>query len=342
MRIRGLGRLNRAARRVLGPYRRGALILAYHRVAEYDRDPFLLHVSPRTFARHLEIIRRAWRPVPLRDLAGRAVRRRSVVITLDDGYADNLREAKPLLARADCPATVFVVSGAVGRRRGFWWDTLEQCMLDPPDLPRRIELPFANGTAAWELPPHAFTPSAPAWRTWHVYRDDFPSPRHRVLKEIVALVRPLPNGEKERLLDLLARQTGVPTEIEQRRRAVDANGLRELAAGGLVDIGAHTVSHPVLSRLTDREQTEEIVRSRTDLEALLGTPVVSFAYPHGAKEDYTLHSVSAVRAAGFTVACSNFPGMASAGTSPFELPRHLVEEWDGPTFERRLEEWLRQ
>src|SRR2546429_6337719 len=78
-----------------------ALILMYHSIAEVDSDPFALRVTPDCFAEHLEVLQKYCQPIPLSQLM-RALRdgkipNRAVVITFDDGYADNLRIAKPLL-----------------------------------------------------------------------------------------------------------------------------------------------------------------------------------------------------------------------------------------------------
>ena len=113
-----------------------AVILLYHRVADLPSDPQLMAVTPRHFAEHLEVIRQSCRPLRLHDL-GEALPDRSVVVTFDDGYADNLHHAKPLLAAHDVPATVFVTSGYVGSDREFWWDDLERILLETPSLPRR-------------------------------------------------------------------------------------------------------------------------------------------------------------------------------------------------------------
>ncbi len=107
-----------------------ALILLYHRVAEAQPDPWSLCVTPEHFAEHLDVLSSRWNLLRLRDvvrsLEEGALPDRSVVITFDDGYADNLHNAKPILQRYGKPATIFVASGYVGNTREFWWDELER------------------------------------------------------------------------------------------------------------------------------------------------------------------------------------------------------------------------
>jgi peptidoglycan/xylan/chitin deacetylase (PgdA/CDA1 family) len=114
--------------------RPGVAVLGYHRVHAGAADPLGLSVAPARFAEHLQVIVRMLRPVRLRDAAeslrtGR-VPRRAVVVTFDDGYADNLHAALPLLEQYGVPATMFVTSGNRGGE--FWWDRLARLRLREP------------------------------------------------------------------------------------------------------------------------------------------------------------------------------------------------------------------
>ena len=108
----------------------GILILLYHRVARLATDRWSIAVSPEHFAEHMELLRRRTTISRLADVdATRSWRRRwsgSVIVTFDDGYADNLSEALPTLRRHDVPATIFVVTDAVLGEREFWWDELQR------------------------------------------------------------------------------------------------------------------------------------------------------------------------------------------------------------------------
>src|ERR1051326_2045987 len=155
VRIRGIGRLRQSARWVSRRFTHEALILLYHRVVELSSDPYLLGVRPQRFAEHLEILRKHGRPMQLHQLA-QALRdgnlpRRALVVTFDDGYADNLYTAKPLLERFEVPATIFVTTGYIGRDREFWWDELERLLLQPGILPETLRLNIGAGVCEWKL-----------------------------------------------------------------------------------------------------------------------------------------------------------------------------------------------
>ena len=106
------------------------LILLYHRVTHLVNDRWEIAVTPAHFAEHMEILRR-WttvRALSALDPPGVRPNERAstVLVTFDDGYADNLSEALPVLQRFDIPATVFVSTDAVVQAREFWWDDLER------------------------------------------------------------------------------------------------------------------------------------------------------------------------------------------------------------------------
>jgi peptidoglycan/xylan/chitin deacetylase (PgdA/CDA1 family) len=114
-----------------------------------------------------------------------------------------------------------------------------------------------------------------------------------------------------------------------------------LAADDLVELGAHTASHPMLSAQSADVQRREIEESKERLEAIVGSPLQGFAYPFGGRADYTAITTRLVRDAGYQYACSNFPGKVGLGTRAFEIPRLVVRDWPGDEFERRLDAQLR-
>ena len=335
------------AARLRSRFGRRGLVLLYHRVGEPSADPQLLSVSPARFAEHLEIMREHAAVVPLQGLkqrlAARNSGRRAIIITFDDGYADNLLTAAPILAQSALPATVFVAAGTVERKTEFWWDELERLLLQPGRLPRLLkvgvngvgfEADMADSCDYTEI-------MAQTNRNWSVLCQEPATPRHAAYRRLCVILRPLPLRAREETLTELRKWAGTDTLARASRRALTADELRQLAASGLVEVGAHTVNHPVLAAQSLAEQRDEIVQSKARLENILGKPVTSFSYPYGGKSDYTRETVALCRKAGFQSACSNFPGLVSPRTDPFQLPRFLVRNWDADTFRRKLREWLR-
>ena len=109
-----------------------------------------------------------------------------------------------------------------------------------------------------------------------------------------------------------------------------------LAEGGLVEVGAHTMAHPVLSGLTVTEQRQEIRQSKTYLEGIVGHKVTSFAYPHGLHADYSQETVVLVRKSGFECACVASPGTVRSGVDVHQLPRFIIRDEAGERFAERL------
>ena len=118
--------------------------------------------------------------------------------------------------------------------------------------------------------------------------------------------------------------------------------LRELASGNLVEIGAHTLTHPVLSSLPPDQQEHEIAGSKQRLEALIGKSITSFAYPYGKKIHYTRQTMRTVEANGFACACSNFGGLVTRTSNRFALPRFQPMNWNGDQFAEVVEAWYRE
>jgi peptidoglycan/xylan/chitin deacetylase (PgdA/CDA1 family) len=319
-----------------------AVILLYHRVVEELVDPYALAVAPRRFEEHLQVIRELGQPTRLVDLA-RGVRNgrvadRALCVTFDDGYVDNLSVAKPLLERYDVPATVFVTTGPAGRDREFWWDELERAFLEPIQRSDRLELEIGGRRRTWEIvSPGANPPgTGPAGTKWHLHDKTVPTARHRAFREVYDLVQPLSEPERRRVLDRLMEWAGVGAQgVRPSRRALDAAGVAELARGGLIDVGAHTVNHPALPSQAPSVQYEEIARSKAEIETWLGTgaPVAGFAYPYGQHDDA---SVGAARDAGFLYACSGEYRPTRKGSDPYLLPRIEVRDVDGDGLAERL------
>ena len=344
MRMPGLKRLL-SARWIKGKPVSEALILVYHRVVALPLDPQLLSVTAEHFAEHLEVLHRYYRPIRLLELVdtqGSVKPSRAVVITFDDGYADNLYNAKPLLERYDVPATVFVSTGYVGGKREFWWDELERLLLKPGTLPETLNLSVNGKRSEWTIGEGAFyaVSECERHRDWNVELKRDPSSRHTLYRTLCRLLRPLPEAERQQVLDALFAWAGAETRIRPTHRVLSSKEVVQLAKEGLVEVGSHSVTHPVLSALATELQRAEIVQSKAYLEEILDHPVTSFAYPYGSKSDYTEATVGLLQEAKYDCACANFAEQVRPGCNSFQLPRVLVRDCDGEVFGRLLHRWF--
>jgi peptidoglycan/xylan/chitin deacetylase (PgdA/CDA1 family) len=344
--VRGIDRLQGLvghARRWISP---GVVILLYHRIHSPSRDPQLLCVSPENFRKHLEIIRRIAEPISMQELsdgikAGR-VPRRAVVITFDDGYRDNLDQAKSQLEEYQIPATFFVVAGYIGASREFWWDELDRIFLSPGNLPINLRLKVGEIEFSGHLgDDSAYSEiSAERYAGWDVTHSECPTARHRTYKALCRLLREASVSNRECALLELRAWANSSGLINNDNCAMTALELAQLSRGGFCEIGAHTLNHPRLVSISPCEQQAEIAGSKAKLEAMLGRPIAGFAYPFGEKVDYSSDSVSFVRDAGFEWACSNFAEVARPGVDRFQLPRIVVRNSDSATFSFLLNHWL--
>ena len=341
-----LGRLRSLAARARKRLSSRALILLYHRVAESPSDPWSLAVKPAHFAEHLEVINKRATVLSVRELvaavAAGKLPRRAVVITFDDGYADNLLNARPLLEKNDSPATVFVTTGFAGSDREFWWDELDKLFLQPGALPQSLSLTIDRKDYRWDLG-EAARYGESAFRTnerWRAWQKDDPSARQLLYRSLWELMQPLTDDERQRVRDGLVSWAGADRSPRATHRALSSDELCELAEGGLIEIGCHTVTHPQLASLALSSQRDEINRSKVALEELLGRGIKSFAYPYGRPCDYTAETVAAVKEAGFDSACSTSNGLVSRRSDLFELPRFQAPDAGGEALDRMLSEWF--
>jgi peptidoglycan/xylan/chitin deacetylase (PgdA/CDA1 family) len=305
----------------------GIVVLGYHRVVHDPQDPFEIAVSPDDFAAHLEVIASTARPLFLREAAravarGDALPRRAVVLTFDDGYADTVEQVLPMLERREVPATVFVTTGSLGRE--YWWDELARLVLCPRESGGPLELEIRGERRNW----------IPRFRADEAAD---PGARGGLLVSLAAELRSLSAAERDPVMGQLRVWSGMDPDTGPRHRSLTEWEVQRLAASPLIEIGAHTVSHPLLASLPVDEQRREVAQSRADLERITGRAVTSFSYPNGSLSPAT---VGAVREAGFEIGCCSEPDVMTRRSDPLTLPRLWVGAWSESYFARWLDHWL--
>ena len=324
MRIRGICRLQRATGRLLNRFRPNALILLYHRVSDMSSDPQLMCVSKQHFFEHLDILGKIAHPIGLLQLVKAieegTLQDRTVVVTFDDGYADNYYNTKPLLEKFEIPATVFVTAGRIDSTSEFWWDELDRILLSGSKLKNnRLELNINGKQYIWNFDQQH--EQVCQGIRWNVLMECNDMSRRSAYRELANILRDLSNEEREQVLTQLRTWTGETSVGRKCNLPLSSYELKSLSMSGLVDIGAHTMTHPVLSSLDREIQRKEIEDSKRLLESILKRPVDSFSYPFGEIKDYGGDTIELVKNAGFRCACSNFPGLLTRKTGIFQLPR---------------------
>jgi peptidoglycan/xylan/chitin deacetylase (PgdA/CDA1 family) len=297
------------------------IILIYHRVTDLEADPELLTVSPDNFRRQMEFLKQQFRIVRFdEDWSG--LKERAVAITFDDGYADNVLEALPILEEVGVPATFFISTGRIGTNNEFWWHQLEGILL------RDVE-----------YPPHFKLNDSCYGREWDT---NTLQQRKKLYAALNELMQKISTDRQEVWLNQLRNWSGLGKADRTIHRSMNREELKKLAGSSLATIGAHTVTHSALSALTEEQQRKEILPSKQALENITGTKITTFSYPFGRKRDYNSTSVQLCRETGFDKAASNFPGQIHRWTDPYQLPRHLVRNWDLGTFAIKMESfWTR-
>ncbi|HRQ56517.1 MAG TPA: polysaccharide deacetylase family protein [Azoarcus taiwanensis] len=284
---------------------RGRLtILIYHRVLAAP-DALLPDTPDRAaFDWQMALVKRHFQALPLAE-AGRLLQQgrlpaRAACITFDDGYADNLTEAWPILNRHGLPATFFVATGFLDGGRMFN-DTLIELVRRMPEgdcdlTDVGVGVVALNGAES----------------------------RIGLIHKLIGQFKYQQMTQRQESVEALASRFGVtlPDDL-----MMTTDELRKLADSAGVEIGGHTRNHPILTRLEDDAAREEILAGKHDLEARLERPVRLFAYPNGRPgKDYDARHAAMARECGFELAVSTAPAAARVGADPFQLPRFTP--WD--------------
>ncbi len=273
-------------------------ILIYHRVLASEDSLVTWDPTAAQFDRQMRALANYFTPLPLTEavprLANRDLPARAVCVTFDDGYADNVDVALPILARHGVAATFFIASGYLDGGR-MWNDTVIESI--------RAHAGPSIDLASWGL---------------GLLRLGTISERRAAIATILPALKHLPPYERDARAAELADRAGAPLRRDLMMRE---DQVRLLRSAGM-EIGAHTMSHPILTRLGDDDARREIIESRERLGAIVSEPVTLFAYPNGKPgDDYGAAHVRMVKDAGFRAAVSTAWGVASGSADLHQLPR---------------------
>ena len=282
-------------------------ILIFHRVHPATDPLFPFDPDARRFDALMRFVAATFRVMTLGEaidhLADGRLPPRALVITFDDGYADNADVALPILQRYGLRATFFIATGFLDGGR-MWNDSVIECLR-------------ATSQESIDLAP------------WGLERQPLKngSDRRQCIDLLLPKIKYLPLDGRMAAVGELQRLCGV--DALPHDLMMSTAQVRSMHRAGM-EIGAHTVNHPILTSIPAAEAEREIRAGRDALESILDATVDVFAYPNGKPgQDYDAGHVDMVRQLGFRGAVSTAPGVARAGDDPFQLPRFTP--WDRST-----------
>lgn len=290
-------------------------ILIYHRVND-DLDPFFSGIPTAVFAQQMEHLASRWNVLSLEEVLERASQKdvpdNAIAITFDDGYRDNFLQAFPILKKLSLPATIFLATGVIGTDRTLWHDRVFSAFRD-------TRVPVLSGI--------------PCKHDHYDLRtlESKLAAQGKVLRFIWSLSE----DDRTRWIDRLVTKLQVSDHHHVPKMMLTWDEIRSMH-GQRISFGAHTVTHPILSKLPPHRALEELQQSKTTIERELQTPVRTFAYPIGRREDYNEHTKRLVRETGYTCALTTVPGTNMEDEDPFELRRATPWDHDIAAFAFRL------
>jgi peptidoglycan/xylan/chitin deacetylase (PgdA/CDA1 family) len=319
--------LRRVYHKIKSLFEPEALVLMYHRIAEPEADIWDIAVSAGQFEKHLQALKRAGNVIPLQELADQhadgTLKKNSIAITFDDGYADNFRVAKPLLEKYQLPATFFITTGNIGQSAEFWWDELENIILFTRRLPVQFSMRINNQLIEEELGTAELTAEMRQKHIlWKACTEAPPTPRCRLYYRIWEQLKPMPPVEQQIRIQKIRDWAGVGKGSRPDFQSMSLAELKEMGKSRLTDIGAHTVSHPALAAHAPEFQKKELAESKSFLEEITERKIDLLAYPYG---NYNKDTARIAADLNFSAAFTTEEQVVRRRSDRFQLARFQVK-----------------
>ena len=230
-----------------------------------------------------------------------------LVITIDDGYRGTYTQAIPALEEAGIPASVFVATGFLDGKEMLWHDRVENIFLKT-DL-RFIHLEIEGTIYSFDL--------------------EVKGSRGKSLARLLRVLKTVPNDTRLRVINELEWLTDVrwaPGNDEaEHQRALDWEQVQNMRDNGQILLGAHTVSHPIITKCSPRKMREELILSKTRLEEQLAYPCDHFCYPNGTRADFSSETRALLAELGFRSGLTTVPGLNGDQADLLELKRFTID-----------------
>jgi len=287
--------------------RHKVLILTYHGITNRQYTPPIITQLPKDiFEQHLIFLKKHYNVLPLSDFLESIKDKKiqlppnSALITFDDGLMNNYTVAFPLLQQHQLPATIFLCTNMIGRKKMFWFDELYFLM--KYGLEQNINF--------LDIHDLFFNISNPIDTTF-------------LYCQVVEKMKRLGRKEQNAVLDNLRQEIIYnQKELLEDFTCLSEEHIKEMKKTGLISFGVHTANHRILTELSKDEMSAEINQPRQILSDILDENVYSFCYPNGRpRQDFTLTDESYLKKSGYLCAFSTEAGLCSSQSNEFRLPR---------------------
>jgi peptidoglycan/xylan/chitin deacetylase (PgdA/CDA1 family) len=242
------------------------------------------------FEQHLKLYLNYGTPVSLSDLAlGKKMPPNPIVVTIDDGYANNYFLGFPVLKKYNIPATIFLTTSFICGETFLWTDWLEYVLMQAED---RNDIFKWNNKA---FPINLLSKNA----------------RKHCLLSLKSMLKTIPKEEIMRFIESLQKVLRVElsfAKLPEGIQPLNWDQIKEMKESGLISFGSHTLSHPILSMCNAKTQRREIHESKLIIEEKLGNPCFMFAYPNGKRSDYSGETIEFLKETGYVLAVTTESG----------------------------------
>ncbi|TDN39605.1 polysaccharide deacetylase family protein [Hymenobacter sp. UV11] len=316
----------------------------YHRIAAPTSDIWNIAVESANFEQHVRVLKVSYHVVSTTELvesiARQTIRKNSVALTFDDGYADNFLVAKPILDHYGLPATFFITSHYTDQKEEFWWDELEHLVLFSVHLPCLFSHTISGQFIEVSLGAEAsLSPNAQQQHQHWDASETPPTARCALFLRLWQLLRPLPYLEQQLHLQRIRQWAGAIPSQRLAYRSMSLNQLQSLSSSPLHELGIHTVSHPALASHSPDFQRQELLSNQSFLEKATGKKPNVIAYPYGS---YNQETIEAVTEAGCKAAFTTEERTVNRWSDRYRLGRFQVPNCTGATFTQRLQQWQKR
>jgi peptidoglycan/xylan/chitin deacetylase (PgdA/CDA1 family) len=282
-------------------------IIMYHGIT---KDPLMVDdwcfITEEYFRTQIEYLMKYFEIVSLSEGVSRmergAIKQPTAVITFDDGYQNNFDVAFPILREERIPATIFLTTGLINTDDTVWYGRINLAL----SKTQRTHIEW-NGLRL------------------DLLRSDLKAKASAAIQEGL---------KKLEYSQLMARLRGIVLELGDDPdasiemgspfRMLDQKAIGEMAACGIIEFGAHTHHHSILSHLSDRELENEVRQSTDAVYELTGQPCKYFAYPNGRVDDYNSETIQNLKTYGVQIAVTTMSGPNDRMTPVMELRRYGI------------------